>query len=254
MAGVLDGEPLRVRCIDAVEEEGARFGALARDLDGAAGLDVVVPWIPAWRARDLIGHLGNVHRRATSIVSTATADAPPTEARPAPPEHHLLDWYDEGHALLVTTLRRTPGSSPAWHMSPAAGRTAADWTRRQAHELVVHRMDLERTAGVQHAAVDPDLAEDGVDELLGIVLPRWAHTEPLVSATATVAVRSADTGRTCVVRLDRGAVTVGPVGTGTPDATTEGRAVDLLLHLWGRPVDDVTVTGDPRAEVLLRGR
>lgn len=254
MAGVLDGEPLRRRCIDAVAEEGARFGALARTLESARGLDVAVPWVPAWRARDLVAHLGGVHRWAASIVSAGTADARPAGARATPPEHDLLDWYDQGHDLLVATLRRTPAHSPAWHMSPAAGRTAADWARRQAHETVVHRMDLERTAGTEHAPVDTDLAEDGIDELLSVVLPRWAHTEPLATATATVAVRSGDSGRTWEVRVERGAVTVGRIATRTPDATAEGSAVHLLLHLWGRPVDGVTVTGDAAAEELLRGR
>jgi uncharacterized protein (TIGR03083 family) len=254
MAGVLHGEARRLRCIAAVDEEGARFGALARDLQDRAALDDVVPWIPAWRARDLVGHLGSVHRWAAYILRTAALDAPPPEARPAPPDDGLLDWYAEGHAELVETLHRTPADSPAWHMSPAAGRTAADWARRQAHELVVHRMDLERTAGVPHAPVPADLAEDGVDELLTVVVPRWAHTEPLVGATATVAVRCRDTGAAWWVRVDRGVVTVGRDGSPPSDAGVEGRATDLLLHLWGRPADAVTVTGDRAAEGLLRGR
>ena len=69
-------------------------------------------------------------------------------------------------------------------MSPTAEKTAASWARRQAHEHLVHRMDLEAAAGVPHAPVDTALADDGVDELLTVILPRWAHTEPLTSADA----------------------------------------------------------------------
>ncbi|HEY0400493.1 MAG TPA: hypothetical protein VGD09_00640, partial [Blastococcus sp.] len=127
------------------------------------------------------------------------------------------------------------------------------WARRQAHELVVHRMDLEATAGVPHAPVDPVLAEDGVDELLSVILPRWAHTEPLVSADATVAVTCTDTGRTWSVSVVRGAVTVGTNQSGAEDAHLHGPATHLLLQLWGRPAD-VVVEGDPVAEALLRGR
>jgi hypothetical protein len=138
-------------------------------------------------------------------------------------------------------------------MSPAAEKVAASWARRQAHELVVHRMDLEAAAGVPHAPVQSELAEDGVDELLAIVVPRWAHTEPLVSADGTVAVTATDTGRTWSVRIDRGGVTVSAQPTGTEDARLSGEATQLLLRLWGRPAN-VTVDGDPAAEALLRGR
>ena len=127
------------------------------------------------------------------------------------------------------------------------------WTRRQAHELAVHRMDLEAAACVPHAPIDPELAEDGVDELLGIVLPRWAHTEPLAGADATIGVSCTDTGRTWSVRVVRGHVTVRPERTGDEDASAHGDATALLLHLWGRPAD-VVVDGDPSAEALLRGR
>jgi hypothetical protein len=114
-------------------------------------------------------------------------------------------------------------------------------------------MDLEAAAGVSHAPVDPVLAEDGVDELLTVVVPRWAHTEPLRSAEALVSVRATDTGREWEVRVARGAVTVAAERTGRAGAHLEGRAAELLLRLWGRPAE-VQVAGDPAAEALLRGR
>ena len=40
---------------------------------------------------------------------------------------------------------------------------------------------------------------------------------------------------------------------GTEDAHLFGPAAELLLRLWGRPAN-VTVSGDPAAEALLRGR
>jgi uncharacterized protein (TIGR03083 family) len=255
----LVGDALRQRCIEAVAEEGERFGIVAQELAAgltpvSGGFDTPVPWVPEWRARDLIGHLGTVHRWATHILRAGTTEAPPPEARHTPPaDENLLDWYETGLVELVATLRTTPPDAPAWHMSPAADKIAASWARRQAHELVVHRMDLETAAGVPLTPVDPELAEDGVDELLRIVVPRWAHTEPLISADATVAVTSSDTGRSWSVRVAHGAVTVTPDTAGTEDAHAHGDAVQLLLHLWGRPAD-VTVDGDPAADALLRGR
>ena len=252
MTAVLAGETRRRRCIEAVVEEGRWIGDLARELGDAGDLDVRLPWIPAWTARDLLGHLGQVHRRATAVVTAGHTD-PPSGARPAPPHEGLLDWYGAGLDELVDTLRRIPGDAPAWHMSPAAEKVAASWARRQAHEHVVHRMDLEAAAGREHAPLDALLAEDGIDELLAVVVPRWAHTEPVVSAMATVTVTSRGTGRRWTVHVTRGAVRVDAEPAGRPDATIEGDPVSVLLHLWGRPAD-VTVTGDPAAEALLRGR
>jgi uncharacterized protein (TIGR03083 family) len=255
----LIGEALRQRCIEAVVEEGERFGILAQELAAgltgvSGGLDVPVPWIPEWRARELIGHVGTVHRWATAIVRAGTTERPPPEARRRlPADGNLLAWYETGLVELVATLRTTPPDAPAWHMSPAAEQVAASWSRRQAHELVVHRMDLEVAAGAPHAPVDPALAEDGVDELLSVVLPRWAHTEPLATADTTVAVTSTGTGRSWSVTVVRGAVTVDGERSGTEDAHVRGDATQLLLRLWGRPAD-VAVEGDPAAEAVLRGR
>jgi uncharacterized protein (TIGR03083 family) len=257
MTSAVDDAQLQ-RWIEAVVEEGERVGVLAQELSAgmtpvAGGLEVTVPWVPAWSARDLVGHLGTVHRWATAILRAGHTQPPPPEARQTPPEDDLLGWYATGLTELVATLRTTPPDAPAWHMSPAAEKIAASWARRQAHELVVHRMDLEAAAGVRHAPVDAALAEDGVDELLSIVVPRWAHTEPLNSADATCAVTATDSGRTWSVRVRHGTVTVGTDRSGDEDAHLDGPVSELLLRLWGRPAD-VTVTGDPVAEALLRGR
>jgi uncharacterized protein (TIGR03083 family) len=260
MGVVTSGTRQRIqqRFIEAVVLEGERFGVLATELaagltPAGAGLATRVPWVPAWSARDLVVHLGTVHRWATAIVTAGHADGPPPDRAERPSDGELLDWYAAGLATLVTTLRTTPPDVPAWHMSPAAPKVAAEWARRQAHELAVHRMDLEAAAGVPHAPVEPDLAEDGVDELLSVVVPRWARTEPLRSAEAVVSVRVTDTGREWEVRVARGAVSVAPERTGRAQAHVEGRATQLLLRLWGRPAD-VRLTGDPAAEALLRGR
>ncbi|TQN41230.1 uncharacterized protein (TIGR03083 family) [Blastococcus colisei] len=254
----LRGETLRQRCIESVIEEGERVGILAQELAAGltparGGLAVHVPWVPAWTAADLVGHLGTVHRWATAILRAGHTERPPPGAMKSPPTDGLLEWYAAGLADLVAALRSTPADAPAWHMSPAAEKVAASWARRQAHELLVHRCDLESAAGVAHVAVDTALAEDGVDELLTVVLPRWAPTEPLSSADASVAVTGSDTGRTWSVRVVRGAVTVTTDQTGTEDAHLRAPVHELLLHLWGRPAD-VTVDGDPAAEALLRGR
>jgi uncharacterized protein (TIGR03083 family) len=255
MGAVTLDERLWRRCTEAVVEEGERFGVLVQEVEAgltaAPGLRAPVPWVPAWTIRDLVGHLGAVHRWATAIVRAASTERP--AAPPQPPDDGLLDWYAAGLTDLVQALRDTPPDAPAWHMSPAAERTVGSWVRRQAHELAVHRMDLEVAAGRRVTAVDPELAEDGADEVLRVVLARWAHVEPVASATAAVAVRSTDTGRLWAVRVHRGDVAVHDGDAHAADARLEAPAGQLLRRLWGRPAE-VTVTGDPTAEALLRGR
>jgi uncharacterized protein (TIGR03083 family) len=164
-------EALRPRCIEAVVEEGERFGALPGEMHNRGpgeGLDSRVPWIPTWTVRDLVGHLGTVHRWATAIVRAGTTEPPPANATQHAPGHGLHEWYIEGHRTLMDALRTTPAEAPAWHLSPAAGKTAADWARRRAHELAVHRMDVEAAPGSERLPLDAQLAEDGADELLTI--------------------------------------------------------------------------------------
>ncbi|WP_448615425.1 maleylpyruvate isomerase family mycothiol-dependent enzyme [Modestobacter sp. URMC 112] len=258
-AGRLDPDESHERYVATVVEEGERFGVLAWELGSgrtpvAGGLDVPVPWVPEWTVRQLVAHLGAVHRWATAILRAGTVEAPEPSSRFRPPDDDLAGWYALGLTELVATLRTVDPDAPAWHMSPAASRRAREWGRRQAHELVVHRLDLEAAAGVAHAPLDPQLAADGVDELLGIMLPRWQHTPPLVGARAVVAVTATDVGRSWRVEVADGTVRTGRAAPGEPaDATLTGSAEMLLRRVWGRPAD-VTVSGDPAAEALLRGR
>jgi uncharacterized protein (TIGR03083 family) len=254
-----DPDELHERCTAAVVVEGERIGVLAEELAAgrtpvSGGLAARVPWVPAWTARDLVAHLGAVHRWATEIVRAGSTARPGPASRFTPPHDDLAGWYAIGLTELVATLRTVDPDAPAWHMSPAASRTARDWSRRQAHEHVVHRLDLEVAAGVPHAPVDPVLAGDGVDELLGVVLHRWQHAPPLLTGTARVAVTAVDVDRRWLVEVADGTVrTTADEPGGAGDTTLTGTAEQLLRRLWGRPAD-VTVTGDPAAEALLRGR
>ena len=258
-AGLLDPDESHERCIATVVEEGERFGVLAWELESgrtpvSGGLDVPVPWLRDWTARQLVAHLGAVQRWATGILRAGTTEPPEPSSRFRPPDDDLAGWYALGLTELVATLRTVDPEAPAWHMSPAASRRARDWSRRQAHEHVVHRLDLEAAAGVAHAPLDPRLAADGVDELLGIMLPRWQHAPPLDTARAVVTVTAADAGRSWRVEVADGTVRTGRPAPGEPaDAALTGSAEMLLRRVWGRPAD-VTVSGDPAAEALLRGR
>ena len=246
------------RWIAAVVEEGERFGITAQELAAgrtpvSGGLQVEVPWVPGWTARDLVAHVGAVMRRATVAVRTGARRDPGPFSRFRPPPDDLHGWYAVGLTELVIALRTTDPDAPAWSFSPAAAGRVREWARRLTHEVTVHRMDLQVAAGVEPAPPDPVLAGDGVDELLAVLLPRWADVPPLVGARAAVQVTATDLDRSWWVAVAEAEVTVTEGRDGTPDARIDGPADQLLRRLWGRPAA-VTTAGDPRAAALLRGR
>ena len=251
-----DPDELHERCIATVVVEGERFGVLAQELESgrtpvSGGLAVGVPWVPAWTVRDLVAHLGAVHRWATGILRAGSTEPPEPASRFRAPDDDLAGWYALGLTELVATLRTVDPDAPAWHMSPAASRRARDWSRRQAHEHVVHRLDLEAAAGVDHAPVDVALAADGVDELLGN-LPHAADFAPKVAELRgegeVLALHAPDAGAAWRIELVADGFRWERAEAAAPTASLTAPAAALLLVLYGRyPTDraEVAVDGDP---------
>ena len=83
-------------------------GAALQEAAAAAGLDAKVPTCSGWDVTDLVVHQGMVHRWAAATLrgerdhDTAASQA---EGRAAA---RLLDWYADGLAALVDTVRATP--------------------------------------------------------------------------------------------------------------------------------------------------
>ena len=89
-----------------LEADGARLAAAAEQ----SGWDAAVPSLD-WTVRELVAHTGGVHRWAADIVARCSATTD-TELGGAvgsgPSDDALLDWFVEGHAALVATLRAAP--------------------------------------------------------------------------------------------------------------------------------------------------
>jgi uncharacterized protein (TIGR03083 family) len=233
----------------------ARHGAALREAAAAAGLDAKVPTCPAWDVSDLVVHQGMVHRwaaanlRGDSGHDTAASQA---EARAAP---SLLDWYSQGLAALAGTLRATAEDAKAMVFLKDAPPPRRFWARRQAHETTVHSVDAvaarhQRWPAASEVDVDPELAADGVDELLmGFITRgkgRLHAAEP-----CSVLVRTTDTGHAWTLRIGEGPIVTTPGGTARPQAVLSGTAVQLYLSLWNR-ADEITVDG--RADFLEQWR
>ncbi len=232
--------------IEALDREGRLLVEVARGADVAAP----VPTCPDWRLADLLAHIGFVHRWATRYVATAVTEMvdEPDEATilaTAPPEGERCDWVAQGHAALVRALGAAPADLACWTFL-AAPSPLAMWARRQAHETAVHRVDAELAAGRAPTPVDPELAADGIDELLIAFFgrpPRRRHEVP--GGTVTLGLEVSDlpggaggsdrperSDRWTVQVTDRGVQT--RRGSGPSDLAVRGRASDLYLLLWHR--------------------
>jgi uncharacterized protein (TIGR03083 family) len=223
-----------------------RSGAALRQAAAAAGLDAKVPTCPAWDVTKLVLHQGMVHRWAAANLrgerdhDTAASQA---EGRAAA---GLLDWYSQGLAALVDTLRATAEDAKAMVFLRDAPPPRRFWARRQAHETTIHSADAisavcRRWPTASDVDVDPVLAADGIDELLmGFITRgkgRLHAAEPY-----TVLVRTNDTGHAWTLRIGEGPIVTTPGGTERPEAVFSGTAVQLYLSLWNR-ADEVTTNG-----------
>lgn len=198
-----------------------------RDVLTEVDLTVPVAACPGWRILDLVMHLGQVHRWATAIVHTS-------QRQPEPEvdvlDHALARWFSEGADELIATLAAADPAAPCWSFT--ADRTAGFWIRRQALETVVHRWDAQSAEG-EPGPIDPELAADGVAEVVDLMLPRQLRLGRVATLPHAVTLRALDTGTTRTV------------GEGEPVAELHAPAELLLLLLWHR-VDP----GDPRLHVV----
>jgi uncharacterized protein (TIGR03083 family) len=234
-----------------------RDGDELADAAHRAGLAAAVPTCSGWLVRDLLHHLGGVHRWAAHIVASGRA-APPSaeeEARffTGPDDDTLVDWFRAGHRDLVSVLSAADPAVACWAFLPAPS-PLAFWARRQAHETAIHRADAESALGAT-PAWHPGFAVDGVDELLnGFLARRPDRTTADPPVSMSLAATDIDTAWT--IRLDAAGLHV-HAGERSAELAVSGPATDLYLLLWNRADlasagDRLTVRGDPRALTVWR--
>ncbi|MGV9857165.1 maleylpyruvate isomerase family mycothiol-dependent enzyme [Gordonia sp. NPDC003425] len=209
-------------------------------------LAIAVPSCPGWTVHDLLGHVGAVHRWAADRVA-GTRLYRGYDGIPVPGPDAVIDWYVEGRDQLVSTL----GShDPDDRASTFVGeRTVAFWYRRQAHEVAVHRWDLESaTQPPEPTPIPAALATDAIDEWFEVFAQRSIARGPGVPPE--LAGRSMHLHATDV---DDGEWSVDITADGfewrrehsKADVALRGSAADLLLTVWHRiPRDDVERIGD----------
>jgi uncharacterized protein (TIGR03083 family) len=223
--------------IDAVDREGTRILAAARDMS----LDASVPTCPGWQVRTVLVHLGTLHRWVTAIVGNAlmVPPSPQDMAGLQPEDSDLFDWFAEGHTRVVRVLREAPADLVTWSFFPDLP-SLPFWARRQAHEHGIHRADVESAAGAI-TPFDPAMAADGIDELL-FILTSLPGREMRSEAPHTLHVRADDVGRSWFIHTGPDGTTVSTEGDGA-GCTVTGQASDLFLLLWNRRAADGLAVG-----------
>jgi uncharacterized protein (TIGR03083 family) len=208
------------RYLDLLHRDGERLLALA---EGA--LDRPVPTCPGWQVRDVVDHLGTVY--AHKVVALETARRPePGEWQGAPDEADVVQWC---HGLLhrvAADLGGLAADDPAWTWWEP-DQTAGFWQRRLALETAIHRVDVEAAVG-EPTPIPDDLAVDGIDEVLRIML---ADVQEFDVAGPELSAGSVS-------------VEIGPV-------RVSGAPPDVLRWLWGRG-GSVGVTGAPDEVDVVR--
>jgi uncharacterized protein (TIGR03083 family) len=228
-----------------VRAESARLGEVAR-----TGLGAAVPSCPGWMVDDLVRHVALVYIHKVEVLRIGSLPDP------WPPDfsgHQTLQWYDDARHRLVDALEQAGTATPTWTFSPRDS-TSGFWHRRMVHETLVHRIDAEQA----HDAVtpiDPDLALDGIDEILYPTLagPWWEEGDTEYPIDATLRLTAA--GRSWTVYADATRVDVRDGTQGDVAAEISGDPADLYLWLWGRQGEDsIDITGDPDIPRAFRGR
>jgi uncharacterized protein (TIGR03083 family) len=239
------------RLLDCLDADFARL----RDVAAPADMTTTVPSCPEWTMSDLLHHVGAVYLHKVECMRLNAAPEPwPPEGLNDEEPRALLD---RAYAALWAEFRAREPASEAytWY---APDQTVGFWIRRMAQETVIHRVDAELGAGVPHAPIPDDLAQDGIDELLVAFVEYGTMGWP---DTFTEILGSAD-GRALRVEADGAAWHVRPTPEGvhvrvsdveSAEAIVKGQPTDVLLWLWNRAGDDgIERTGDGDLVATLR--
>jgi uncharacterized protein (TIGR03083 family) len=207
-------------------------------------LDDPVPTCPGWSVADLTRHVAQVHLHVVEMIQHGQLPEvwPPTGFAEADP----LGLLDRGYRELTAEFaRHNPGDACKTWYGP--DQTVGFWIRRMAQETVIHRIDAEFGARALIAPVPDDLAVDGIDELLKVML---AYSFSQWPEDFTDALKDSP-GRSYVIRADAtgdSAVVSWLVRTAPGNLTVEGGPdVQAAAEQAAAAKSDVSVSGTPTA-------
>jgi uncharacterized protein (TIGR03083 family) len=134
-----------------------------------------------------------VHAWAATIVETGAAAVSQNDEPRSHRPRLVAEWYAGKAEDLFQVLRATDPARPAWNFAFGEGK-ASFWRRRQLHETTIHGVDLDQ-AGGRSPRIEADVATDGVDEVLTVMLHRMHQRGYPAALTGPLSLVCEDTGR-----------------------------------------------------------
>lgn len=234
---------------------GAGLGAAATVLRANAtscAPGAPVPTCPGWSVVDLVAHVGMVHRWCADTLRGVGSDPAEHEAA-GRDSADLLQWFDDGATELLDVLSKTPEDWAGFFFLKNTPDARTGWARRQCHETTIHAVDamaarLGRLPTTDEVWFPPDLAVDGVDELLmGFAPRRSSRLRAPETVTIEIVAGAVDDpqGVWTMSVSEEPPVVVREAAT-DPDVRWSAPARELYLALWNRGGDlDVAELTDP---------
>lgn len=219
-----------------LRRDGAALSSAAR-----GNLEATVPSCPEWSVGDLVWHTGHVYLHKVAVMGAGGTEKPEVEFKDDPEDDgKLIGWYENALNELIATLEERDPEDECWTFF--GPKRLGFWHRRMAQEAAVHRWDAEVAAG-DPQPIDSELATDGIDEMLNVMVP--ADEIPYEGPPGTIHLHRTDGDGEWLVTLDPGKVPATRSGHEKGDAALRGTASDLLLLVWRRlSPKDVEVFGD----------
>ncbi|MGO9911130.1 MAG: maleylpyruvate isomerase N-terminal domain-containing protein [Acidimicrobiales bacterium] len=155
----------RARCLQSVDTDGHRILSFF-DSPGVSS-SAPVPTCPDWTLDDLAIHLGRIYSWVGAILDYDPAGPPDRDQIPQYSEGQPpADWMRTGLDRVLRLLGDIPVGATRWNFVTGPDSPVAFWWRRQMHETLIHRVDAELAAGAEVDAAAPEVAADGISELL----------------------------------------------------------------------------------------
>ncbi len=228
--------------LDVVVDQASALAVAAR----RSGPDVAVPATPEWTMAKLVKHTGTTHRWAqTAITTTEFPDPSGLDLGLPERESDFPDWLEAGARAFRAALGAADPADACW--SWGADGHVRFWSRRMAHETVIHRWDAESVSGTQEP-IAAGVACDAVNERLEN-LPSSANFNPaagaaLIGTGESIHLHATDADGEWLLRFtSEGLVWSAEHAKG--DLAIRGPVSDLALLLLGRrDLDGFETFGD----------
>ena len=243
----------RSTALDSIDLESGRF--LVAISSDAAALSTPLPTCPGWDVAQLVKHLGLIYSQVALAVSGRRTDAPDRGQIPSVADGDArLGWFAEQRAGVLAALEATDDDTPVWNWTKDSPGPTSFWSRRLAHETLIHRVDIELAQGFEPAHSYPEVASDTVTEFFELFYPQFESKLLSAGPGDSMHLHATDVAGaewTVDPRRDDSPVTNEHTRAGV---ALRGTAFELACWTWGRlATERLEVLGDQQIADRFRG-